>query len=415
MARRFDRKIFGSLGVGLGLLLAGLGGITSCGGADESLVSPCESKLKCGRPCDAANTCGQGQYCGADAKCTADCIGGDARCGAGKVCTPQGRCVEGLVIGVGGTSGSGVGGNDGVCASTDVNLDNQTPTVLLLIDQSGSMNARFGGSDRWQVLRTALMDDQSGIVSTLEGEVRFGLALYSGRDGAAPCPAITSVAPAMNNYAAIDGAYPAPTSSIIDDTPTGESISAAAAMLQAVTEPGPKVIVLATDGEPDSCATPDPQTPAAKELALKAAQDAFAMGIFTFYISVGNEVSEMHATEMANVGQGYPRGDRMQRFYLANDQMQLAEAFKTIVNGVRTCSFQLNGTVTEGGEEQGTVTLDGAVLKLNDPDGWRLSSPTTIELQGKACETIKNSDNKTKHHIAASFTCGAITPYEPPT
>lgn len=414
MARKLGRRILGSVSVSVGFALALLGGITSCSGGEESLVSPCESELDCGQACDAATPCGKGQFCGPDATCTAQCVAGDSRCGAGKVCTAQGRCVDDLMIGVGGSSNTGAGGGNGVCASVDVNLDNQTPTVLLLVDQSGSMNAEFGGSDRWQVLRTALMDQQSGIVSTLQADVRFGLALYSGRDGAAPCPAITSVAPAMNNYDAIDAEYPVPTSAIIDDTPTGESITAAAKILQAVTEPGPKVIVLATDGEPDSCATPDPQTPEAKELAIKAAQDAFAMGVFTFYISVGNEVSEAHATEMANVGQGYPRSDSMQRFYLANDQAQLADAFKTIVNGVRTCSFQLSGMVTEGGEEQGTVTLDGVVLELNDPNGWRLSSPTTIELVGKACETVKAGDKNTKHHIAASFTCGAIIPSEPP-
>jgi von Willebrand factor type A domain len=418
MARKLGRKIVGNLGMGFGLMLAALGGIASCGGSEESLVSPCESELTCGKACDAAAPCGTGQYCGLDSKCTAQCIPGDSRCGDGKRCNENGRCVDGLNLGVGGTSNLGAGGDSGVCASTDVNLDNQTPTVLLLVDQSGSMDARFGSSDRWQVLRTALMDPDMGIVNTLQAEVRFGLALYSGRNGAKPCPTITSVAPAMDNFMAIDSAYPVPTSAIIDDTPTGESIDAAAKLLGAVTEPGPKVIVLATDGEPDTCADHEPNDQAgltaAKERALQAAQDAFAQGVFTFYISVGNDISEDHAQEMANVGQGYPRDDRMSRFYRANDQAQLAEAFKTIVNGVRTCSFQLNGSVTEGGEEDGTVTLDGAILKLNDPDGWRLSSPTTIELLGAACDAVKNSDKNSKHHIAASFTCGAIVPHEPP-
>jgi hypothetical protein len=285
--------------------------------------------------------------------------------------------------------------------------------VLLLVDQSGSMNEAFDGSDRWQTLRKALMDPKTGIVSTLERQVRFGLTLYSGRPGMMPCPLLTSVAPKLLNFAPIDMAYPAPTSSIIKDTPTGESIVAAAGLLQQVTDPGPKVIVLATDGEPDTCAVPDPQTPEAKELAIKAAQDAFAAGVFTFYISVGDEVSDLHATEMANVGQGYPRTDATKRFYRANDQKALADAFATIVDGIRTCSFQLNGTVTDGGEKDGTVTLDGAPLTLNDPNGWRLSSPTTIELTGTACEKIKNEKDAV-HHIAAKFKCGIIIPFKPP-
>jgi len=409
MARTVKRRIFSGVGVGLGVLIGALG--VSCSGADDSLVSPCKSELTCGQKCDAASACANGTYCGSDGKCTAECIPGDARCGEDATCNGSGHCVAGPSFNLGGSSANPGGGNTGVCASTAVDLGHQLPTVLLLVDQSGSMNANFGSSDRWQTLRTALMAPGTGIVNTLQAQVRFGLTLYSGRDGAAPCPALTSVAPALNNFMPIDMAYPVPTSAIIDDTPTGESIAAAANILRGVTEAGPKVIVLATDGEPDSCTTPDPQTPAAKELAVKAAQDAFASGIFTFYISVGSEVSAAHATEMANVGQGYPRSDKMQRFYLANDQAALASAFATIVDGVRTCSFQLNGTVSAGDESQGVVTLDGKALVFNDPDGWRLSSPSTIEFVGKACETAKD---KNDHKVAAEFPCGTIVPFDPP-
>jgi len=360
--------------------------------------------------CDAANPCASGTYCGGNGTCTAECVVGDKRCGSDKTCNGSGHCIAGPNINVGGSSSS-AGGNTGVCASTAIDLGHQLPTVLLLVDQSGSMNAEFGTSDRWQTLRGALMDPKNGIVHTLQGQVRFGLTLFSGKDGAAPCPLLTNVAPALNNFPPIDTAYPVPTSAIIDDTPTGESIAAAANILKAVTDPGPKVIVLATDGEPDTCATPDPQTPEAKEVAVKAAQDAFAGGIFTFYISVGNEVSAAHATEMANVGQGYPRTDKTQRFYLANDQAALASAFATIVDGVRTCSFQLNGTVMAGDEAQGTVTLDGAPLTLNDPNGWRLSSPSTVEFVGKACDAVKD---KNDHKVKAEFPCGTIIPFEPP-
>jgi von Willebrand factor type A domain len=416
MARTVKPRIFGRVGVGLGLVVLALGGSTSCSGDKESLVSPCKSELTCGNPCDNVSmTCGSGQFCGDDSTCTAECIPGDKRCGDGKTCNGYGRCVSanGPNINVGGTSSlpTGTGGDNGVCASTDVDLGHQLPTVLLLVDQSASMNEKFGTSDRWQTLRTALMDPATGIVNTLQKQVRFGLTLFSGMNGMAPCPTLTNVAPMLNNFAPIDAAYPQPTTAIIDDTPTGESITAAAKILQAVTDPGPKVIVLATDGEPDTCATPDPQTPEAKEMAVKAAQDAFAMGVFTYYISVGNEVSDAHATEMANVGQGYPRADKMQRFYRANDQAALAMAFATIVEGVRTCSFQLNGTVKDGMEADGAVTVDGAAVKLNDPNGWRLSSPTTVELVGKTCDTVKD---KNDHKVTAKFPCGSIIPFKPP-
>ncbi|HYJ10019.1 MAG TPA: hypothetical protein VEX18_13445, partial [Polyangiaceae bacterium] len=114
--------------------------------------------------------------------------------------------------------------------------------------------------------------------------------------------------------------------------------------------------------------------------------------------------------ELANVGQGYPRDDAMNRLYLANDQAQLATAFATIVDGVRSCAFALDGTVKDGGEAEGTVMLNGAPLALNDPNGWRLSGPSTIELTGSACETVKNTENVT---LNASFPCGIVVPNVP--
>lgn len=431
MALTLKRRIFGTAGAGLSLALFALLGAASCSSTKESLVSPCASELTCGQACDATNLCGNGQYCGDDSKCTADCIPGDTRCGDGKSCSGTGHCVAssgGITLdptGTGGTAATGGGGTDtgtgGACPSVAVDLSHQLPTVLLLVDQSASMDAKFGTSDRWITLRDALMDPAMGIVHTLQAQVRFGLTLFSGRNGAPPCPSLTNVAPMLNNYTPMDMAYPAPAagamtaSVLIDDTPTGESIDGAVQLLAAVTDPGPKVIVLATDGEPDTCADPDPANEAgrtaAKERAIKAAQDAFAQGIFTFYISVGNEVSDQHATEMANVGQGFPRTDMMQRFYRANDQKALGDAFATIVAGVRNCSFQLSGTVKAGDESKGSVTLDGVAVPYNTPDGWILSSPSTVLLQGKSCETVKD---KNDHKIAAGFPCGSIVPFKPP-
>jgi hypothetical protein len=404
-------RIFGTTSVGLSLVLWALVGATNCGGSEGSLVSPCESQLKCGAACSVADPCGSGQYCGSDKKSPAHCVPDDNRCGSGKRCdATSGKCIDSLVLTGGGSSNTGVGGEGTMCAGANVNLDKQIPTVLLLVDQSGSMNAMFGMSDRWQTLRTALMNTNDGIVNSLQDQVRFGLALYSGVANQ-PCPVITPVAPMMNNYNAIDAAYPVPTDAILDNTPTGESIDEAVKLLLGVQELGQKVIVLATDGDPDTCAEPNSngQNPP-REMAIEAAQNAFRTGIFTFVISVAADADQAHLAELANVGQGFPRNDPMMRSYLANNQAELASAFQTIVNGVRTCNFALDGMVKEGSENEGTVTLDGAVLPQDNPDGWHLSSPTTIELTGASCEKIKMGD----HSLTASFTCGAVVPIEIP-
>jgi hypothetical protein len=127
---------------------------------------------------------------------------------------------------------------------------------MLLIDQSGSMTNAFGGTTRWNAVRNALVDRSTGVLRALEGDLRFGLAMYTGHDGnrSGTCPILRPPIPvALNRVDAIAAALNAAMPD--DDTPTAESVTAVAQMLRAIPpseEPGARVIVLATDGEPDT-------------------------------------------------------------------------------------------------------------------------------------------------------------------
>ncbi|HEX9621466.1 MAG TPA: hypothetical protein VF989_15085, partial [Polyangiaceae bacterium] len=68
--------------------------------------------------------------------------------------------------------------------------------------------------------------------------------------------------------------------------------------------------------------------------------------------------------------------------------------------------LSLNGTVDANNAASGQVALDGAPLSYEDANGWRLNSPTEIELLGDACEAIKHGD----HELDISFPCGVIVP-----
>jgi hypothetical protein len=221
---------------------------------------------------------------------------------------------------------------------------------------------------------------------------------------------VTQVAPAIDNYAAIDAVFAPATP--IEDTPTGESITQVVPSLLAVTEPGPKIIVLATDGEPDSCALPDPSTTAesdmTKAVAVQAARDAYTAGVQTFVIFVGTDaVSEQHLQDLANAGVGYPVGGAMNApFYRALDSMQLVAAFDTIIGGVRTCTFDLDGTISNpSAAGMGTVTLDGMTLVFGTD--WQLVDPDTIEVLGAACQTLLGGGT---HDLQASFPCDVYIP-----
>jgi hypothetical protein len=272
--------------------------------------------------------------------------------------------------------------------------------VVLLVDQSSSMTDDFGGDgSRWDVLRNFLLGEPDGLIFDLQGQVRFGFAMYSAVSGGmdplpiGECPMITSVQPALDNFDAIAAIYS--DADVIEDTPTGDSIDAVIDSLGLTTNPDlmadPVVLILATDGEPDRCEELDPQN--GQEEAIAAATRAFSMGVRTFIISVGDEVSDEHQQDMANAGLGRAPGDPDAEYWEVGDDASLRDALSDIVGSQLGCEVQLCGSVADGDACEGTVTIDGEAIECNDPNGWELSTPSTIRLLGSSCERLKSDDD----------------------
>jgi hypothetical protein len=208
MARGFGRVI--TLASGIAMLLAAPFG---CGGSGEGSSvegsgSPCAGELRdrCGGACVGDSDCGAGLYCGSQGTCTADCTPAGGQCSSGETCSAAGRCLPG---GIGDLDGGGDGALPDGCVAFELTFEKRTPTVMLLIDQSGSMSSSFGGGSRWNVLHDALMDANTGVVARLEHDVRFGLALYTSHGGSAggTCPVLTTVPMKLGNYADIESVY----------------------------------------------------------------------------------------------------------------------------------------------------------------------------------------------------------------
>jgi hypothetical protein len=265
-----------------------------------------------------------------------------------------------------------------------------------------------GAGSRWDVLRDFLLEQPNGLISDLQSQVSFGLALYSATSGgtnAEPigeCPMITNVAPALDNYDAIAAVYgPA---DVIEDTPTGDSIDAVINSLE-LNAPDrnndPVVLVLATDGEPDRCEELDPQN--GQQEAIAAVERAFSMGVRTFIISVGEgTVSDEHQQDMANAGLGHQAGDPNAEFWEAGDDASLRAALTEIVGAQLGCDVRLNGSVQDGDPCDGAVVLNDLPLGCNDDNGWRLLDPGTIRLLGDACDEVKSGVEVT---LEVSFPC----------
>lgn len=393
---------------GVFLALSFLGTGCSCNGS-LSAGGPCDADPSerpegCGSACSASEACPAGLYC-ADGACTADCDPTDpgVACPAPSTCTADGRCIRRD----GGGARDATSRVDSSCANVHVEATRVTPNVIVVVDQSGSMTSRFGSGDRWNVLRDSLMDDPDGLVHALQSQVRFGLALFSSEaDEPEMCPMITWVAPAIDNYDAIESVYgPADP---ISETPTGDSLDAILARWTMTPDPSsdPTIFILATDGEPDTCEEPNPQHGQAESIA--AAERAYEMGIRTFIISVGEgTVSASHLQDMANAGVGNGPGDPDAPYWVAGDDEGLRDALLEIIGGQLSCVVTLHGQIedTSAACSSGSVLLNGTSIPCDDPNGWRVVDETHIELTGDACTTLQSGPGVT---LEASFPCGVI-------
>ncbi|MBW2379786.1 MAG: VWA domain-containing protein [Deltaproteobacteria bacterium] len=357
-------------------------------GCDESCLSGSDSE------CQAGTFCNNGV-------CSAQCTATEG-CGANEDCNGRGRCV--LVLGGGGSGGTGnTGGNS--CQSVMVTPTRSIPNVMFLVDQSSSMRG-----NRWEDAHAAV----TGTVSGLESIVRFGLTTYTADDGGPPCPELpTQVDFALDNSNAINAEYPMTYPRSGDwDTPTGESLDALVVSIEGAPPPaeGPTIIVLATDGEPNTCADPFNQTTAAKDLSVEAAGRAHDAGFDVFVLSVGNGVSDAHLQEMANVGVGLARNgsDGDAQYWRGNDAESLEAAFTAIIADSISCEIRIDKPFDDKtkacDDPESDVRLNGNPLSC--PSEWEPSPDVNdfIRLNGSTCAEFKSGQAT----FTAEFPCGAI-------
>jgi hypothetical protein len=125
-----------------------------------------------------------------------------------------------------------------------------------------------------------------------------------------------------------------------------------------------------------------------------------------YILGVSNQINPAHLQDMANAGAGLPIGGTMHApYYTALSPADLVNAFNTIIKGVRSCTFNLNGQVDLTQAGTGMVTLNGATLGYMDANGWSLSDASTMVLAGTACDTFKQQDQVT---LTATFPCGTV-------
>jgi hypothetical protein len=295
------------------------------------------------------------------------------------------------------------------CEAVSLTIDELRPSVTLLVDQSGSMRESFptrdSGQSRWNVVQQALLDPQAGVVSTLQSSIEFGLSFYTSYNGfqGGACPVLSEVPPATDNYEALrklyDVTYPA------DDTPTGAAISQVVARLAAEPRPGPQVLLLVTDGDPDTCEQPDPQ--GGQQDAVDAAAQAFAAGIDFYVLGVSEDISGVNLQQLANAGRGkrldarWPVDlDAAQPYQASASVPLLTQQLEEILVGIPLCLIELHRPVSAGEVLTASVTLDGRPLQLDAVDGYRQQDAQHLEILGAGCETLRSAGRRLEVRIS---------------
>ena len=416
----------------------------------------------------AITACGSGDTMTGDARLRTGSVAGSgtARAGTGVQSIAGTLGTAGSVAGTGSTllpwpqgGAAAVGGGDMECASALVQVHKTMPSIVFVIDGSGSMCINFGGSTRWQALRTALLDPMKGLVYRLQNAVSFGATLYDGTidlglaltgvgtsgggtsacelahatmKAMGDCPGLVEVMPPkINNAMAIDMAYPA--TELGGSTPTDKAMKhvmdalIASRMPQAPDQQAqnPVYVILATDGAPnDICVNGAGGDGSAQRAGVIAAVDqGAAAGITTWVISMaGNDAAlQTHLDEVAKHGD--PKNTMAHTFSPMNPD-DLVNTLAKLLGGAVGCHIMLSGKVTVGLECMGTVDQNGLKLPCCQqaasgawtcdkmpaatPNGWRLSDDHSIELLGDSCTKFLLGSGDVLLH--ATFPCAVFVP-----
>lgn len=281
------------------------------------------------------------------------------------------------------------------CVETDIKVDVVPWNVLLVLDYSSSMNAGFGTNSRW----AALWDAVELLVSDYDELVNLGAMTFPDmavQDYNSCETTMVEVPVAPQNGATILADIPDRDIATPGNTPTRAGLSVAADHLETLDAEVPRAIVLVTDGEA-RC-----KPGFANEETLDDTVDEFVgeihdqRGIPTYVLGMAlNSTAKASLNEMAEQG-GVPNPSGPEKYYQADDEAQLHEAFDAIGSQVVSCEIELEAAPNDPMLLQ--VLVDGMEWPHVDDcatqDGWVFvegSGNLRIELCGQACDDFRSS------------------------
>jgi hypothetical protein len=309
--------------------------------------------------------------------------------------------------------GSGGGPPQGEvnCGLVVVDTVRKSADVLLVLDRSQSMewsidqdcSCSSAGSDprcantancttRWDAMSAALGTTLAGTSA-----INWGLKMFGPPTGTT-CAATSDVDVPVSTGSASTILQQMRAVTFSLGTPTAATLVAATSYLNSLGDTNKKVILLATDGEPNCGGNPPTLNSDDLAGAATAANHAYWAGFPVYVVGIGPNTSAL--TQLAAGG---GTGD----YIPASSPQQLLDAFTAVANEVGSCEFVASTSPPDPANI--AVYVDKVLVNQSASDGWSFgSSPASIVLGGSYCDRVLAGGSAT---VQLVFGCPGGSPF----
>jgi hypothetical protein len=322
-----------------------------------------------------------------------------------------------IVVGTGGEPGTGGDVGIGVdaampnCGQTSVSVMPLPPDILIVQDRSlsmtddsndkpctgGSINGdgMCGAASKWAQTIAAI----NQVVGQTQGKVNWGL-IFLGDEalqcGAATAP-VVDITPG-DSAQLIQTALNGVVFTGAPGTPTAAVMNNSVKYMQGLTDPNPKYLLLATDGEPNCAAGNTGNIGASDAIGAEnavAAANTAGFPTFVVGIATSTDAAATNALNTMAVNGGEAQTGAATQYYAVTDTAGLVSVLAQIIGKAASCTIPLSGV--SGSLDKVAVSAKDAsgntIEIMQDPtNGWSYTdaTKTAIILNGDACNNLKS-------------------------